>query len=99
MFVTRVGREHGLNLAYTEDGCGGMSCELNTVCLSAMCGIGAIISGENLTHFGANINFWTVAEVVAEIRDSRSRSRLQSFPFKLQLRNVSEEALAFGKST
>lgn len=43
-------------------------------------------------------NFWTIPEVVAEIRDKKARQHLESLPFELKLREPSDEAMKFGES-
>ena len=43
---------------------------------------GPIIKGERLEKLATN--FWTVPEVIAEIRDSKSRERLQNLPYELK---------------
>lgn len=43
-------------------------------------------------------NFWTVPEVVAEIRDKKARHHLQALPFELKLREPSDEAMKFGEA-
>ena len=43
---------------------------------------GPIIKGERLEKLA--VNFWTVPEVIAEIRDSKSRERLQNLPYELK---------------
>lgn len=43
-------------------------------------------------------NFWTVPEVVAEIRDKKARHNLDTLPFELKLREPSDEAMKFGES-
>lgn len=62
---------------------------------------GAIISLENL--FGKAEEFWTVREVLAEIRDKQARRALETLPFDLKVREPSDEALAavvdFAKKT
>ncbi|CAN0172721.1 unnamed protein product, partial [Laminaria digitata] len=40
-------------------------------------------------------NFWTVPEVVSEIRDKKARQHLESLPFELKLREPSDEAMKF----
>ncbi|TYZ68275.1 hypothetical protein PybrP1_003424 [[Pythium] brassicae (nom. inval.)] len=52
---------------------------------------GAIIKGTNLSALAEN--FWTVPDVMAEIRDRRARSALERLPFTLQMREPSSEAM------
>ncbi|TMW58513.1 hypothetical protein Poli38472_010072 [Pythium oligandrum] len=52
---------------------------------------GAIIKGTNLAPLAEN--FWTVPDVVAEIRDKRARAILDALPFTLQTREPSAEAM------
>lgn len=42
-------------------------------------------------------NFWTIPEVVSEIRDKKARHHLESLPFELKLREPSDEAMKFGE--
>ncbi|GBG29323.1 RNA-binding protein NOB1 [Hondaea fermentalgiana] len=62
---------------------------------------GAIIRLENLNNM-AN-EFWTVREVISEIRDKNARRALETLPFDLKVREPSDEALAavvaFAKKT
>lgn len=53
---------------------------------------GAIIKGTNLTALADN--FWTVPDVLIEIRDKKSRALLERLPFTLQTREPSAEAMA-----
>uniref|UniRef100_K3X822 C3H1-type domain-containing protein n=1 Tax=Globisporangium ultimum (strain ATCC 200006 / CBS 805.95 / DAOM BR144) TaxID=431595 RepID=K3X822_GLOUD len=53
---------------------------------------GAIIKGTDLSALAEN--FWTVPDVVDEIRDKRSRSALERLPFTLQTREPSSEAMS-----
>ncbi|CAM9780980.1 unnamed protein product, partial [Scytosiphon promiscuus] len=59
---------------------------------------GAIIKGAGMTLSSAAENFWTVPEVVAEIRDKKARHHLQALPFELKLREPSDEAMKFAAS-
>ncbi|CAM9508932.1 unnamed protein product, partial [Hapterophycus canaliculatus] len=59
---------------------------------------GAIIKGAGMTLASAAENFWTIPEVVAEIRDKKARHHLESLPFELKLREPSDEALKFAAS-
>jgi hypothetical protein len=52
-------------------------------------------TGSRLDHLAEE--FWTVNEVINEIRDSRSRAVLASLPFELKTRVPSEEAIQFGE--
>jgi RNA-binding protein NOB1 len=52
---------------------------------------GAIIKGTNLAPLAEN--FWTVPDVLAEIRDKRARAILETLPFTLQTREPSAEAM------
>eukprot|EP00752_Nemacystus_decipiens_P001421 g1401.t1 len=59
---------------------------------------GAIIKGAGMTLASAAENFWTIPEVVAEIRDKKARHHLESLPFELKLREPSDEAMKFASS-
>ncbi|TDH70408.1 hypothetical protein CCR75_000378 [Bremia lactucae] len=52
---------------------------------------GAIIKGTNLA--GLAENFWTVPDVLNEIRDKKSRGILERLPFSLHTREPSAEAM------
>lgn len=52
---------------------------------------GAIIKGTNLSALAEN--FWTVPDVLAEIRDKRARNSLERLPFTLQTREPSADAM------
>ncbi|RLN68261.1 hypothetical protein BBJ29_000844 [Phytophthora kernoviae] len=52
---------------------------------------GAIIKGTNLGVLAEN--FWTVPDVLNEIRDKKSRAILERLPFTLQTREPSAEAM------
>ncbi|KAJ0402874.1 hypothetical protein P43SY_000488 [Pythium insidiosum] len=52
---------------------------------------GAIIKGTNLGVLAEN--FWTVPDVLEEIRDKRSRAVLEALPFTLRTREPSAEAM------
>uniref|UniRef100_M4BE36 C3H1-type domain-containing protein n=1 Tax=Hyaloperonospora arabidopsidis (strain Emoy2) TaxID=559515 RepID=M4BE36_HYAAE len=52
---------------------------------------GAIIKGTNVTDLAEN--FWTVPDVLTEIRDKKSRSLLERLPFTLQTREPSADAM------
>lgn len=52
---------------------------------------GAIIKGTNLAVLAEN--FWTVPDVLDEIRDKRARAVLEQLPFTLQTREPSAESM------
>ena len=52
---------------------------------------GAIISGSDIWRFGDN--FYTVPEVIDEIKDSKSKAVLKNFPFEIKIRSPTPEAL------
>jgi rRNA maturation endonuclease Nob1 len=41
-------------------------------------------------------NFWTIEEVVAEVRDPHARERLKALPFELKFKRPSDDALTQG---
>ena len=55
---------------------------------------GAIIAGSRLENVAEE--FYTIAEVLGEIRDEKSRIALANLPFDLKTRVPSDEAIAFG---
>jgi len=57
---------------------------------------GAIITGAKLDRLGPNVQYVTISEVLTEIKDKASRMRLQAFPYKIETKVVSEEAMRFG---
>ena len=54
---------------------------------------GAIILGGRIERLGDE--FWTIQEVLSEIKDENARMTLSSLPFELHVREVDPEALAF----
>jgi RNA-binding protein NOB1 len=54
---------------------------------------GAVISGSSFQSLGTDVRYVTVPNVIAEIKDKRSRMLLESFPFKLQLQTPSAAAM------
>ncbi|CAI5747072.1 unnamed protein product [Peronospora destructor] len=63
----------------------------NKKVLSLVIDSGAIIKGTNLAVLAEN--FWTVPDVLDEIRDKKSRAILERLPFNLQTRDPSAEAM------
>ncbi|RQM13911.1 hypothetical protein DD237_006023 [Peronospora effusa] len=63
----------------------------NKKVLSLVIDSGAIIKGTNLAVLAEN--FWTVPDVLDEIRDKKSRAILERLPFNLQTREPSAEAM------
>ena len=57
---------------------------------------GAVIQGYNRVETDEDL--YTIQEVVREIRDSKSKERLASFPFKLQLAEPHPACVAEGIS-
>jgi hypothetical protein len=51
--------------------------------------------GARLDHLAEE--FWTIEEVISEVRDSRSRALLASLPFDLKVKVPSDEAIKFGE--
>lgn len=64
---------------------------------------GAIIRGYGFSFVNTANNIWTVNEVLAEIRDSKSREFLESLPYQIEVRQPPEAALkavaSFAKKT
>lgn len=54
---------------------------------------GAIIRGQGFNYFNASKRFWTVQEVLGEIRDSKARHLLASLPFEIEVRSPSDSAI------
>lgn len=52
---------------------------------------GALVRGEKLEELAEE--FFTIREVLAEVRDKRTRRMLETLPFRLQVKEPSEEAL------
>ena len=52
---------------------------------------GAIIKAERLEHVAEN--YWTVQEVIDEIRDSKSKHVLNTLPYELKIRVPSAECM------
>jgi RNA-binding protein NOB1 len=55
---------------------------------------GAIISGFKLDKYGPDAQYVTIPEVLAEIKDKKARHFLDTFPYELRQRAVSEKAFA-----
>ena len=53
----------------------------------------ALIRGRAASLAGYAERFWTIEEVLAEVRDSKSREALLSLPFELEVRSPSPEAM------
>ena len=56
---------------------------------------GAIIAGSRLENIAEE--FFTIKEVLDEIRDEGARVTLANLPYQLKTRVPSDEAIAFGK--
>ena len=56
---------------------------------------GAIIKGVGISLTTKAEKFWTVPEVLAEIRDKRARAALASLPFTLEEKEPSHDAMVF----
>jgi RNA-binding protein NOB1 len=54
---------------------------------------GAIISGQGFGYFNAAKKFWSVREVIDEIRDSKARHLLSTLPFEIEIRAPSDKAM------
>lgn len=54
---------------------------------------GAIISGQGFGYFNAAKKFWSVREVIDEIRDSKARHFLSTLPFEIEIRAPSDRAM------
>jgi RNA-binding protein NOB1 len=54
---------------------------------------GAIIKGCGFDFHKVAKRFWTVQEVLAEIRDSKSLHLLETLPFELEIRVPSDKAM------
>ena len=54
---------------------------------------GAIIRGYGYSFTKISQNIWTVAEVISEIRDSKSREFLDSLPYQIEIRNPTDVAM------
>jgi hypothetical protein len=54
---------------------------------------GAIIKGEGFNYFKCSKKFWTVQEVLGEIRDSRARHLLASLPFEIEVREPTDRGM------
>ena len=54
---------------------------------------GAIIKGTGLGSLNKDAKYWTVSEIIAEIRDSRARASLEALPFELSVRTPSDAAM------
>ena len=54
---------------------------------------GGIIKGQTQTYHKLGAKFWTITEVLAEIRDMKARERLELLPVDLEIRTPSERAM------
>lgn len=64
---------------------------------------GAFIAGQNLERFGPNTRYFTIPDVLIEIKDAVTRHILDSFPYKIETRVISADAMkavsSFSKMT
>jgi RNA-binding protein NOB1 len=64
---------------------------------------GAFIAGAKLDNHGAHITYYTINDVVNELRDPKARHLFETFPYKITERSVSSEAIKlvteFARST
>ena len=58
---------------------------------------GAIIKGVRVERLGTE--FWTIAEVIEEIRDQRARDYLQTFPYEIKTTEPDPRDMKAGTST
>ena len=49
---------------------------------------GAFILGAKLEAFGASCEYYTVEEVVKELRDEKARERYRNFPYPIKFRSI-----------
>ena len=54
---------------------------------------GGIIKGQTNTYHKLGAKFWTISEVLGEIRDMKARERLEMLPVDLEVRTPSEKAM------
>lgn len=54
---------------------------------------GGIIKGQTQTYHKLGAKFWTISEVLAEVRDMKARERLELLPVDLEIRTPSERAM------
>ena len=57
---------------------------------------GAFIRGQTKTLHFVGCSFFTTPESIGEIRDTKSRERLATLPFDLEIRSPSDSALKIG---
>ena len=64
---------------------------------------GGIIKGQTQSYHKLGAKFWTVAEVLNEVRDQKARERLDMLPVDLEVRTPSDKAMravsSFAKQT
>lgn len=58
---------------------------------------GMILSLVQLDNFGADVKYYMLPDVVKELKDSATRHRVQTFPYKIHDRQVSDDALRAGR--
>lgn len=59
---------------------------------------GALITGAKIDNFGADVQYWTIPEVIEEIKDRKTRHILESFPYEIKTRAISGECFKAGES-
>lgn len=50
-----------------------------------------------IASLGSDCRVWTIPDVIAEVRDSKSRQALEALPFKLLIRKIEPESLRAGR--
>lgn len=56
---------------------------------------GAFITGTKIDNLGSEVEYYTIDEVVAELKDENARIRFQTFPFPIHVVPVTHESLQF----
>ena len=59
---------------------------------------GAFITGAKLDRFGPDVRYVTVKGVLDEIKDDAGRRNLETFPYKIETRQVTAESMQAGQS-
>lgn len=54
---------------------------------------GAFITGAKIDRFGPEVRYYTIPEVLAEIKDEKTKRVVETFPYKIEQRQVSAESM------
>jgi hypothetical protein len=66
---------------------------VNTEATTLVIDSGAFIAGAKLDNYGGHMTYFTINDVINELRDPKARHMFQTFPYKITERAVSAEAM------